>query len=238
MLRALSATIGFLSIDDLANNQGELVITIENDSEHDTLYIEACAQLPENATRNNIAAAYISLCSDDSPAFDSFFTQSQSDTPPRSAVCNSGPHIYTLEARPPLAIFAGKKYKPVARKIRPIETELPSRFRIICEVRGDPLQDIPKLNLRPPDFTATGRYTEEQKAQFDQVHNGAFLLPEERKLVHHFMCLQNGGFAWTDQECGLFCEDFFPLVEIPTILHKPWAQRNIPIPPGIYNEVC
>ena len=87
MLRALSATIGFLSIDDLANNQGELVITIENDSEHDTLYIEACVQLPENATRNDIAAAYISLCSDDSPAFDSFFTQSQSDTMPRS--CNA-----------------------------------------------------------------------------------------------------------------------------------------------------
>ena len=146
--------------------------------------------------------------------------------------------MYTLEARPPLAIFAGKKYKPVAHKIQPIETDLPSRFRIIREVRGDPLQNIPKLNPRPPDFTATGRYTEEHKAQFDQVHNGAFLLPEERKLVHHFMCLQNGGFAWSDQERRLFHKDFFPPVEILTIPHKPWAQRNIPIPPGIYDEVC
>ena len=52
------------------------------------------------------------------------------------------------------------------------------------------------------------------------------------------MCLQNRGFAWSDQERGLFREDFFPPVEIPTILHKLWAQRNIPIPPGIYDEVC
>ena len=52
------------------------------------------------------------------------------------------------------------------------------------------------------------------------------------------MCLQNRGFAWPNQEHGLFHEDFFPLVEILTILHKPWAQRNIPIPPRIYNEVC
>jgi hypothetical protein len=52
------------------------------------------------------------------------------------------------------------------------------------------------------------------------------------------MCLQNGVFAWTDQERGHFCEDFFPPIEIPTIPHKLWAQCNIPIPPGIYDDVC
>ncbi len=38
--------------------------------------------------------------------------------------------------------------------------------------------------------------------------------------------------AWT------LSQDFFPPIEIPTIPHKPWAQHNIPIPPGIYDEVC
>ena len=52
------------------------------------------------------------------------------------------------------------------------------------------------------------------------------------------MCLQNEVFAWNDLERGHFCEDFFPPIDIPTIPHKPWAQRNIPIPPGIYDEVC
>jgi len=79
---------------------------------------------------------------------------------------------------------------------------------------------------------------QEHMEQFATVHEGDFLLPEEKKLLHHFMSLQNGAFAWMDQERGHFCEDFFPPIEIPTILHKPWAQRNIPIPPGIYDEVC
>ena len=56
--------------------------------------------------------------------------------------------------------------------------------------------------------------------------------------MHHFMCLQEAGFAWMDQECRHFHEDFFPPIKILTIPHKPWTQRNIPIPPGIYEEVC
>jgi hypothetical protein len=83
-----------------------------------------------------------------------------------------------------------------------------------------------------------GRYTQERKEQFDQVHVGDFLLPEEKKLMHQFMCLQNEVFAWNDLEQGHFHEDFFPPIEILTIPHKPWAQRNIPILPGIYDEVC
>ena len=79
---------------------------------------------------------------------------------------------------------------------------------------------------------------EEHKAQFNQVHDGVFLLLEEWKLIHHFMCLQNRGFMWLDQECRLFCEDFFPPVEMPTIPHTLWAQCNILIPPRIYDEVC
>ena len=65
-----------------------------------------------------------------------------------------------------------------------------------------------------------------------------FLLAEERKLVHHFMCLQNSTFAWTNQERGYFHEDFFPPINILTIPHKPWVQKNILILPGIYDKVC
>ena len=56
--------------------------------------------------------------------------------------------------------------------------------------------------------------------------------------MHHFMCIQNEGFAWDDSERGRFREDFFPPVMMPVIKHKPWVLRNMPIPPGIYNEVC
>jgi hypothetical protein len=32
--------------------------------------------------------------------------------------------------------------------------------------------------------------------------------------------------------------DFFPPVDIPVVPHKPWVLKNIPIPPGLYPEVC
>jgi hypothetical protein len=134
--------------------------------------------------------------------------------------------------------FAGKKYKPVALKVKPVYTDLPEKYRIIREIRGDPLAGIPILNTSPPDFTPTGRYTEERKEIIDKVHGGDFLWPEERKLVHHLMMEQNQAFAWDDSERGRFREDFFPPVIIPTIEHQPWVYKNIPIPPGIYDQVC
>src|SRR5216684_859630 len=132
----------------------------------------------------------------------------------------------------------GKKYKPVTLKVRPVEMELPSRFQITQEIKGNPLKNIPMLAMRPSPFQPTGHYMEERKEIINHRHKGDFLLPEERTLMHHFMSVQNAGFAWSDQEHGHFCEDFFPPIEIPTIPHKPWAQHNIPIPPGIYEEVC
>ena len=94
------------------------------------------------------------------------------------------------------------------------------------------------LAMHLPPFQPTGCYIEEQKQAIDQVHKGDFLLPEECALMHHYMSIQNKGFAWSDKERGHFHEDFFPPIEIPTILHKPWAQCNIPILPSIYEEVC
>ena len=130
------------------------------------------------------------------------------------------------------------KYKPVALKVRPVVQELPAEFRIKREIIGDPLAEMPKLDPNPPNFVPTGRYTQERKDQFDEVHKGDFLLPEERKLMHHFMMLQSYGFAWEDSERGRFREDFFPPVDIPVIPHKPWVLKNIPIPPGLYPEIC
>ena len=56
--------------------------------------------------------------------------------------------------------------------------------------------------------------------------------------MHHFMMLQNEGFAWEDQEQEKFQEEFFLPIDIPAVPHKPWVLKNIPIPPGLYPEVC
>jgi hypothetical protein len=130
-----------------------------------------------------------------------------------------------------------KKYKPVALKVRPVIGELPERYRIIRNIIGDPLANLPVLDPHPVVFKPCGRYTLERKEIFDKV-NAGFLLDEERKLLHHFMMLHQDAFAWNDTERGHFREDFFPPIEIPVVPHVPWVQKNIPIPPGIYDEVC
>src|SRR5271169_6392211 len=130
------------------------------------------------------------------------------------------------------------KYKPVALKTKPVIGELPAEYRIKREIIGDPLADMPTLSPTPPDFEPTGRYTQERKEKMDEAHKEGFLWAEERKLLHHFMMLQNFGFAWDDTERGRFREDFFPPIDIPVVPHKPWVVKNIPIPPGLYPEVC
>ena len=55
--------------------------------------------------------------------------------------------------------------------------------------------------------------------------------------MHHFMMTFEHGFAWDESQKESFRQDFFPPIKMPVIPHVPWALRNIPIPPGIYNEV-
>lgn len=88
-----------------------------------------------------------------------------------------------------------KKYKPVHLKTRPVKAALPSEFRIVRDIKGDPLADMPRIDYANiPDFVPTGRYTEERMRAMDANH-GEWMYPEERKLLHHFMCLFNRAFA-------------------------------------------
>ena len=159
-------------------------------------------------------------------------------SPVNKSLCDLSTY-YRSPPQTPLAILAAKKkYKPVALKIRPVMTELPERFRITRNILGDPLDTIPTLPKHPEPFRPHGRYTLERKEYIDKAHPGDFLWPVERDLMHQFMMMHQDGFAWSDSERGHFKEDFFPPIEIPTVPHKPWVVRNIPIPPGIYKNVC
>ena len=126
------------------------------------LSIEACAPLPHDTKPQDVAAAYLSLCDSNSSALRTYFS-SDPDIPLDLASpqpCPCVPAYTFLDARPLLTIFAGKKYKPVALKVRPVETELPSRFRIVRNIKGDPLQDLPSL----PTLYLTSRRGATQKS--------------------------------------------------------------------------
>jgi hypothetical protein len=137
-----------------------------------------------------------------------------------------------------LKVFAGKKYKPVHLKVKPTLMDLPEKFRIIRDIKGDPLETLPVLTPNPPDFKPTGRYTHDRMEAFEKVHGTDFLSPEEMKIGHHMMCMHNNAFAWDDSERGTFKTEYFPPVKMPVIPHTPWTERNIKTPPGIYDKVC
>ena len=135
------------------------------------------------------------------------------------------------------AQYLGKKYKSVALKVKPMYSDLPEKFRIKRDIKGDPLVDMPKLKPISPEFTPTGQYTQERMEQFTELHRD-FLLDEELKLLHQLMMNQESTFAWDATERGRFRMDFFPPVEMPVVEHKPWVLKNIPIPLGLYNQIC
>lgn len=47
------------------------------------------------------------------------------------------------------------------------------------------------------------------------AHDQAFLWPEEMKLIHLMMMLQEGAFAWNEMEKGQFKHDYFLPIEMP-----------------------
>src|SRR3984885_7909471 len=96
---------------------------------------------------------------------------------------------------------------------------------------------MPLLEPIIPPFIAMGRYTQERHDALNKNHQD-FLWPQECDLMHNFMCKQHLAFAWDDSERGRFHSNFFPDIKIPIIPHIPFIKHNIPIPPGLYEEVC
>ena len=69
------------------------------------------------------------------------------------------------------------------------------------------------------------------------INPSGFLWPEEHKLVLFIIKGQGAAIAWDLSEQGNFRRDYFEPIVIPTVEHIPWVKGNIPIPPGIYDEV-
>ena len=49
-------------------------------------------------------------------------------------------------------IVTKKKYKPVAKKVKPVIAKLPEKYQIVQNIVGDPLETMPSLDLNPPPF--------------------------------------------------------------------------------------
>jgi len=131
---------------------------------------------------------------------------------------------------------ASLAYKKVAKKVRLVPTTLPENFRNIRRIPEDPLLSLPPLPIHPPNFVSGQRLTQERLDALE-LNRFDFLWPKELKLLQHILLLNKTRLAWTDEEQGRFCNDYFSPVKIPVIEHIPWAHKNIPIPYGILDEV-
>jgi len=227
----------------LSEIDGDVALIISFDSNNSSTCIEAYTPIPSDDP-STLSRLYLSACdlpdlSSSSPIpcnISDISPLQQSHLRPQQKSHKITPkqfHPFT-----DIFLSAKKKYKPVAKKVRPIIGELPEKFRIQRKIIGDPLADLPVLNPLPPPFVPTNRYTLERRNQLDKSHPEGFLWPEERAFMHEFVRVHEDGFAWEDSERGSFRTDFFPPVDFPVIPHTPWVDRNFPIPPGIFDEVC
>jgi hypothetical protein len=244
----------FSDIEELISNQRDVTIIVkENPDTSGQFYISAYKEFnTDSPSEKDISYTYLSACDPVATQMD-FTHVSLFDSDTTSPILNSDT-VYVIDSILPthlypssnntdtlaqqVSVFVKHKYKPISQKIRPIIAKLPDKFRIVRNIVGDPLADLPTLSPNPPPFWPTGQYTAKRRAIIECVHPEGFLLPTERELMHHFVCLQEMGFAWDDSECSCFHEDFFPPVVMPVVEHKPWVLHNMPIPPGIYTDIC
>jgi hypothetical protein len=57
------------------------------------------------------------------------------------------------------------------------------------------------------------------------------------KLLQHVIKLNEFGLAWKETEKGRFRDDYFSPVKIPVVEHVPWVHRNLPVPPGLLDDI-
>ena len=136
---------------------------------------------------------------------------------------------------PTLEANAYTMYKRVDQKIKPVSTRMPPEASVTRTIPEDPLVSLSELPFHPPDFTPTNKLTTERLASLEI--NDGFLLPEEEKLFTHVMQLNERALAFEDIERGTLSDKYFSDYVIPTVPHQPWEYRNMPIPPGIMEQV-
>ncbi|KAJ8462647.1 hypothetical protein ONZ51_g10761 [Trametes cubensis] len=127
-------------------------------------------------------------------------------------------------------------YKPVDRRVKPVPGVFPEDARVVRQFPEDPLASLQPLTPHPPDFVPTMKLTRERMEGL-KINADGFLWPEEEKLLKHIFSLNEKVLAFEEGDRGTFREDYFSPYIIPTIPHVPWMDKNIPIPPGIREQV-
>ncbi|PIL28589.1 hypothetical protein GSI_08630 [Ganoderma sinense ZZ0214-1] len=145
-----------------------------------------------------------------------------------------------LNPNPIFSSNAARRYKPVARKVRPVAMNMPDlsaqalRPIILPPVRPLPTHPPPRSAFKP-----TERLTlEHLNLILDNIPDHSPLSSQELDLLIFILSERQGTLAFTDNERGTFSREYFPDYVIPVIEHTPWVQAPIPIPKAIETKVA
>ena len=127
-------------------------------------------------------------------------------------------------------------YKRVDKKVRPVSKPIPIEFKVTRTIPYDPLATLPRLSRNPPEFSPTTKLTQERLDSLE-LDKSELLWPEEIKLFQQILLLNEEALAFEDEDRGTLKEAYFSPYKIPTVDHEPWQEKNIPIPPGIKDQV-
>lgn len=131
-----------------------------------------------------------------------------------------------------------RKYKPVARRHRPVPTYMP-------DPRAQQFLDIPELPplilpTRPPAYSslpADERMTQDRLEGLLKTVEPDLLSSEEVNLLAFVVHARARAFAWEYSEKGFFDPRYYPDYKIPVVEHIPWQVPPIPIPLAIRDAV-
>ena len=125
----------------------------------------------------------------------------------------------------------GAKYKPVAKKILPVNTYDPKS--IVPEYKRIELGEVTPLTISPTkleNVAYTTRLTKERiETMIGNIPNG-FLSKTELELFVDIVLRHEKAFAFNDEERGTFSSEYFPDYIIRTVAHEPWQVKPIRLP--------
>ena len=136
---------------------------------------------------------------------------------------------------PTLAARAYTMYKTVDKKVKPVSMRMPPEAYVRRRIPEDPLISLSELPTSPPDFVPSKKITLDRLKQLE-IDNG-FLRPEEVRLFNYVILQNERALAFEDIERGTLSDKYFSDYVIPTVPHRPWEYKNMPIPPGIMDKV-
>jgi hypothetical protein len=119
---------GFLLFEGLVERENDYALIISLDSVNSSAFVEAYTPIP-SPDSSTLSRIYLSACDspDTKPSTysNTTYTHADSTTSPSTTSPSDCLAPYT-----DLFLSAKKKYKPVAKKVRPVIGELPEKFRI------------------------------------------------------------------------------------------------------------